>query len=62
MLSADAIKAMFCKKDLIVFSRPDSLIQFLKEQSRENSNLLMMSSGNYDGIDLRNFAQELAQE
>lgn len=62
MLSADAIKAMFGKKDLIVFSRPDSLIQFLKEQTWENSNLLMMSSGNYDGIDLRNFAQELAIE
>ncbi len=46
------IKA-FGKKDLIVFTNPAELKDALDKTNFNNSNLLLMSSGNYGGLDLK---------
>lgn len=59
MLDAEEISAGFNRKDLKVFSDPESFSHFLKIQRWENSNLLLMSSGNFDGIKVKEFAESL---
>ncbi len=56
MLSADDIVHSFAKQGLLVFSDADQFQQFLLGQSWHNSNLLLMSSGNFDGVNVKEFA------
>ncbi len=56
MLNADDIKREFDKADMFVFSSKEDMLTFLKSQDWETKNLLLMSSGNYDGIDIKNIA------
>lgn len=58
-LSPDIVKNGFDKEGLQVFTHKEELIQFLKHQSYKNSNLLLMSSGDYDGIDVFALSAEL---
>lgn len=58
-LTADDIKAAFANKSLTVFEDGEQLEQFLTSQSWKNKNLLMMSSGNFGGIDLKQLADKL---
>lgn len=51
----------FGKKDLAVITNKEELVQWLQSQSYKNANLLLMSSGNYDGIDMLTFAQKITQ-
>jgi UDP-N-acetylmuramate: L-alanyl-gamma-D-glutamyl-meso-diaminopimelate ligase len=51
----------FGKADLAVLNDKEDLRKWLMEQSYENVNLLLMSSGNYDGLDIPGFASELSQ-
>ena len=44
----------FDRKDLHVFTSSDKLKNYLKSLNWENQNLLMMSSGNFDGIKFDN--------
>lgn len=48
----------FGKKDLAVLNQKEELVQWLQSQSYQNANLLLMSSGNYDGIDMLTFAKK----
>ena len=41
------------RKDLIVFTDSNKLKEFLKSQEWKNKNLLMMSSGNFNNINLK---------
>ena len=50
-LSVSEIKAAFGSDDLLVYTKPDALHEFLYNHPWDNSVLLMMSSGNYGGID-----------
>ncbi|MDR1877090.1 MAG: Mur ligase domain-containing protein [Flavobacteriaceae bacterium] len=50
-VSEEFIIRSFGKEDLKVFTRPDSLQEHLKNLDKTNSVFLMMSSGNYGGID-----------
>jgi len=59
MLSPEDIKRSFKKDGLLVFSDASQFQQFLLEQKRENSNLLLMSSGNFDGLQVKEFAGKL---
>jgi len=59
MLSADDIVHSFAKQGLLVFSDADQFQQFLLGQSWHNSNLLLMSSGNFDGVNVKEFAGRL---
>jgi UDP-N-acetylmuramate: L-alanyl-gamma-D-glutamyl-meso-diaminopimelate ligase len=49
----------FDKKGLLVMTDKNALEQWLKAQDYSNTNLVLMSSGNYDGIDLPSFAPTL---
>jgi UDP-N-acetylmuramate: L-alanyl-gamma-D-glutamyl-meso-diaminopimelate ligase len=60
-LSRERVAAGFGKKDLIVLNEKEELLKWLMEQSYENVNLLLMSSGNYDGLDVITFANRITQ-
>jgi UDP-N-acetylmuramate: L-alanyl-gamma-D-glutamyl-meso-diaminopimelate ligase len=49
----------FNRKDLKVFTKSAELVDYLKLKNWDNSVLLMMSSGNFDGIDFNELAKEL---
>ncbi len=61
MLSPEDIKHSFQKEGLLVFSDTRQFQEFLQAQKWQDSNLLLMSSGNYDGLNVREFAEELSQ-
>lgn len=58
-LSKEKIIAGFDKKGLIVINEKEELQDWLMQQSYENGNLLLMSSGNYDGLDMQSFANHI---
>ncbi len=49
-LDAEYVKEQFGRNDLNVVTNPTDLKQFLLNQNYSNTNLLMMSSGNWDGL------------
>jgi UDP-N-acetylmuramate: L-alanyl-gamma-D-glutamyl-meso-diaminopimelate ligase len=51
-LPAEKVVAGFGKPDLSVIQEKEELVRWLMEQSYKNVNLLLMSSGNYDGLDI----------
>ena len=59
MLSPDDIKKSFGKAGILIFSDAAEFQDFLLKQKWENSNLLLMSSGNFDGLQVKEFAREL---
>lgn len=59
MLSPDDIKESFHKQGLLVFSESAKFQEFLLGQEYTNTNLLLMSSGNYDGLNVKDFAEKL---
>ncbi len=58
-LSQELIKRSFGRNDLLIFTDRDQLTAFLKTQTWKNQNLLMMSSGGYDGLDFAGLSQQL---
>lgn len=58
-LSETDIKKAFGGSELIVFSDAEKLKVFLQEQTWKNKNLLMMSSGNFGGLNLSQLAANL---
>ena len=53
LITKENIKKAFEKKDLKVFNRSSDLKKFLNTMDWENQNLLMMSSGNFNNINLK---------
>jgi UDP-N-acetylmuramate: L-alanyl-gamma-D-glutamyl-meso-diaminopimelate ligase len=53
-LPAEKVKEGFGKKDLAVINTREELEKFLLNQHYADSNLLLMSSGTYDGLDIVN--------
>lgn len=49
---AKVVKNAFAEKKLVFFNTADKLLDYLKTCDVANTNLLMMSSGNFGGIDL----------
>ncbi len=47
----------FKRQDIIVFNETAGLLEFLHGCKYENTNLLMMSSGNFDGLDLKKLSE-----
>jgi UDP-N-acetylmuramate: L-alanyl-gamma-D-glutamyl-meso-diaminopimelate ligase len=60
-LSPEKVATGFGKKDLVVINEKEELLRWLMKQSYENVNLLLMSSGNYDGLDIVTFANKVTQ-
>lgn len=59
MLSMEDISHSFRKEGLLVFSETNQFQIHLRREKWENSNLLLMSSGNFDGLQLKDFAERL---
>ncbi|HWK03364.1 MAG TPA: Mur ligase family protein [Puia sp.] len=60
-LSRDKVAAGFGKQGLVVLNEKEELLTWLTQQSYKNVNLLLMSSGNYDGLDIITFASQITQ-
>ncbi|WP_296697822.1 Mur ligase family protein [Algoriphagus sp.] len=52
LMDEETLREGFKRSDLRLFTESSSLLQFLLEQDYTNTNLLLMSSGNYDNMDL----------
>lgn len=58
-LAKEKVMEGFGKDGLIVIQNREELESWLKSQSYFHANLLLMSSGNYDGIDMITFVKEI---
>lgn len=58
-ISVEDVKKAFNRKDLQVFTDSTLLKQTLLNIDYTDKNLLLMSSGNFDGIDIKAFGQEI---
>jgi UDP-N-acetylmuramate: L-alanyl-gamma-D-glutamyl-meso-diaminopimelate ligase len=56
-ISADQVKQAFKRSDLMVFDDSKTLENYLKNLNFKNDVLLMMSSGTFDGMDLKSLAE-----
>lgn len=61
-LDPSMIREAFGRSDLQVFSDREQLQRFLDEQSLEQSCLLMMSSGDFEGLDLKRISNRLPKK
>lgn len=59
-LAESDIKNAFANNGLKVFDDAKKLEEFLSNQSWKNKNLLMMSSGNFGGIDINKLSEQIA--
>jgi UDP-N-acetylmuramate: L-alanyl-gamma-D-glutamyl-meso-diaminopimelate ligase len=55
-ITTEQVKDAFAREDLQVFINSQELMNTLKTEGFHNTNLLLMSSGNYDGVDVKNIA------
>ena len=59
MLSENDVKTAFFSENVTVFTNSDELIKTVKSINFENKNLILMSSGNFDGVDFEALGSEL---
>lgn len=59
-ISVEEVKLAFGREDLIVYTQTDQIQKDLRSRNWSNSNLLLMSSGNFGGMDVDNFGKEIA--
>jgi UDP-N-acetylmuramate: L-alanyl-gamma-D-glutamyl-meso-diaminopimelate ligase len=60
-LPKEKVIAGFNKAGLVVINDQEALWQFMQEQNYSNANLVLMSSGNYDGLDIVSFAESITK-
>lgn len=58
-ITVEQVHAAFNRKDLKVFTKSSDVTDYLKSLKWNNKVLLMMSSGNFDGVDFNTLAKEL---
>ncbi len=58
-LSIDEVKAFFKHPNLTVFTDNQAFVAFLKQRKFQSRNLLMMTSGTFVGLNLKELANEL---
>lgn len=58
-ITPEQVHVCFNRKDLKVFTKSSEVIDYLKSKKWSNAVLLMMSSGNFDGVDFSSLAKEL---
>jgi UDP-N-acetylmuramate: L-alanyl-gamma-D-glutamyl-meso-diaminopimelate ligase len=58
-ISEQQVLDAFARKDLLVFTDSEKLEQFLISLDWDNSNLLMMSSGNFNGMLISDLADQI---
>jgi UDP-N-acetylmuramate: L-alanyl-gamma-D-glutamyl-meso-diaminopimelate ligase len=57
-ISTDQVKEAFGGKNLQVYTDSKALTDMLKKKTWSHKNLLLMSSGNFDGVDFKTLAGE----
>ena len=57
--SKDIILKAFDRPDITYFDHPEQFKKHLQALHLDKANLLLMSSGNYGGIDIQNLAEKL---
>jgi UDP-N-acetylmuramate: L-alanyl-gamma-D-glutamyl-meso-diaminopimelate ligase len=62
MISAEDIISAFNNPKLKVFTDSKEIEQLILKKSWSNSNLLLMSSGNFDGLNLKQIANEIVSK
>jgi UDP-N-acetylmuramate: L-alanyl-gamma-D-glutamyl-meso-diaminopimelate ligase len=60
-ITVEDVKEGFGNKDLQVFTDATALEDFLRNQDYDNATLLMMSSGNFGGMDLKGLAADVCK-
>lgn len=58
-ITEEQVKQAFAREDLMVFTDSKKLLERLHSESWENQNLLLMSSGNFDGVDYQELVTRL---
>lgn len=58
-MEEETVRTYFKHPNLVVIRDQAELVQILLKQNQENQNLLMMSSGTFDGLDFPGLASEL---
>ncbi|MDA0315555.1 MAG: Mur ligase family protein [Bacteroidetes bacterium] len=58
LMTEDMLRAGFHRQDLILFTESSALSDYLLAQDYSDTNLLLMSSGNYDNMDLELLKQK----
>jgi UDP-N-acetylmuramate: L-alanyl-gamma-D-glutamyl-meso-diaminopimelate ligase len=61
LMDEETLQHAFKRKDLILFTEIDKLKDFLESQNYLSTNLLLMSSGNYDDMDLSSLKTKINQ-
>ncbi len=59
MLSENEVKNAFFSENVTVFTNSDELMKTVKAINFENKNLLLMSSGNFDGVNFEELGNEI---
>ncbi|RYY07357.1 MAG: peptidoglycan synthetase, partial [Sphingobacteriaceae bacterium] len=57
--SAQQVKEAFNNKDILFFNQAEKLFNYLTNLNYKNTNLLLMSSGTFNGTDLARFAETI---
>jgi UDP-N-acetylmuramate: L-alanyl-gamma-D-glutamyl-meso-diaminopimelate ligase len=60
-LPREVVQQGFHREDLQVFNEKSALDQWLQKNDYHNSVVVLMSSGNYDGLDMEQFAKRITQ-
>lgn len=58
-LSIDEVKSSFLPGNVMVYDNSKTLIKLLQEKNYDDHVLLLMTSGNFDGLNINEFAKEL---
>ena len=58
-LDPEQVRAAFANERVRVFTDSKQMVEELRKMHWQDANLLMMSSGNFDGIDFKQLADEL---
>lgn len=58
-ISKEMVAQGFNQENLLVFTDSSEIVDYLKDQDWKNKNLLLMSSGNFDGVDYNELAEDL---
>jgi UDP-N-acetylmuramate: L-alanyl-gamma-D-glutamyl-meso-diaminopimelate ligase len=58
-ITAEEVKKAFHNDSIVVFEDTQALESYLLQQSWKNKNLVMMSSGNFGGLDIKGLATKL---
>mgnify|MGYP002619625649 FL=1 len=61
-LDPEKVREGFGNNKLVVINNKDQLMEWMNKQSYKNANLLLMSSGNYDGADILTFAKGIVKK